>query len=60
MEEIKSKSLTDQLITKICSLTKDYNEAIKNGKPFSEVKEIRKKIKNLTVELKRLLSENPN
>jgi hypothetical protein len=60
MEQIKFNNLADQLITEICSLTKDYNEAIKNGKPFSEVKEIRKKIKNFTVELERLLSENPN
>jgi len=60
MEQIKSKPLADQIIIKICSLTKDYNEAIKNGKAFSEAKGIRAKIKNLTEELKKNLSENDN
>ena len=60
MEQIKSRSLADQLIIEICSLTKDYNEAIKTGKPFYEAKKIRRKIKRLTVELTKLLSENPN
>ncbi len=60
MEEIGSNNLTDKLIAEITLLTRNYKEAIKDGKEFSEAKEIRQKIKELIDELKQLLSENNN
>jgi hypothetical protein len=45
----------NELMDKILSETKRYNEAIKNDRPFFEAMEIRKEIKKLTWELKRFL-----
>ena len=60
MEQIQATPLADQIIVEIFSLTEKYNDAIKNNKLFSEAREIRGKIKNLTEELKKIFSENEN
>jgi hypothetical protein len=60
MEQINPTLLPNQLINEIFSLTKKYNDTIKNGGKFSEAKEIRKKVKELTEELKKILVQNEN
>jgi hypothetical protein len=60
MEQINPTLLPNQLINEIFSLTKKYNDTIKNGGKFSEAKEIRKKVKELTEELKKILAQNEN
>jgi ElaB/YqjD/DUF883 family membrane-anchored ribosome-binding protein len=58
MEQTKSTPMADQLINEIYSLTERYNDNIKNGGKFSDAKEIRKKIKALTEELRKILVQN--
>jgi hypothetical protein len=60
MEQIESNPLAEQIIAEITVQTKIYNEAIKNKKKISEVKEIRLRIRELVNELKALLSGNEN
>jgi hypothetical protein len=60
MEQINPTLLPNQLINEIFSLTKKNNDTIKNGGKFSEAKEIRKKVKELTEELKKILVQNEN
>jgi hypothetical protein len=60
MEQINPTLLPNQLINEIFSLTKKYNDTIKHGGKFSEAKEIRKKVKELTEELKKILVQNEN
>jgi hypothetical protein len=60
MEQINPTLLPNQLINEIFSLTKKYNDTIKSGGKFSEAKEIRKKVKELTEELKKILVQNEN
>jgi hypothetical protein len=52
MEQTKSTPLAEQLINEIYSLTKKYNDNIKNGGKFSDAKEIRMKIKRMTEEFR--------
>ena len=59
MDEIKSP-LADHIIKEMCSLTERYNENMKNGGKFSDAKEIRGKIKELTEELRKLLEQIEN
>jgi len=47
----------EKIMSEILLETKNYNDAIKNNKKFSEVRIIRLKIKELTKKLEELLAE---